>query len=558
MRSFQISRYSRAAPLLLALLGLLLIASQLLGRLDFWWYDILTRNNPFHGPEQNLIVIAVDEKSLSELGRWPWPRAFHAQLLDKLGGARAIGFDIAIAEPSRDHPEADGYLANAIRRNGKVVGPVFPELRSGQLLETRPLPVIAGAMAGLGHTDYERDEDGAIRRVYLRAGLGAPRYPSFAAAIRDVASGQRGAIPPAQPPRPGQAWLRRDLAMVPFSSGAQPFHLISYSDALNRLPAALFDDSIVLIGVTANGLGNQQPTPVSVNNAGMPGVEIDAYMVHGLLNHQLMRPMPLWRECLLGALLLGLFDWLLSRRLRAPKLLAGYALAAGAVLLSSAALLYFASLWVGGSVVAMLLLLSGTLRYVSGQARLFSLAFTDGLTRLHNRRHFDEAFNHAFEQYRQKQKSLALIILDIDHFKKYNDHYGHYAGDEVLRKVARALRNCFNQKGQLTARLGGEEFGVLITPGNAQQAMTAAERFLSHLSAMELPHSASPLGKVSCSIGVCACIPGPADSTRALFEHTDQALYEAKRGGRNRVNLYQAPPDVSAQKSADDASALQD
>ncbi|WP_139165640.1 CHASE2 domain-containing protein, partial [Chromobacterium amazonense] len=257
MRSFQISRYSRAAPLLLALLGLLLIASQLLGRLDFWWYDILTRNNPFHGPEQNLIVIAVDEKSLSELGRWPWPRAFHAQLLDKLGGARAIGFDIAIAEPSRDHPEADGYLANAIRRNGKVVGPVFPELRSGQLLETRPLPVIVGAMAGLGHTDYERDEDGAIRRVYLRAGLGAPRYPSFAAAIRDVASGQRGAIPPAQPPRPGQAWLRRDLVMVPFSSGAQPFHLISYSDALNRLPAALFDDSIVLIGVTANGLGNQ-------------------------------------------------------------------------------------------------------------------------------------------------------------------------------------------------------------------------------------------------------------------------------------------------------------
>ncbi|AXE28605.1 hypothetical protein DK842_00940 [Chromobacterium phragmitis] len=558
MRSVQISRYSRGIPLLLALLGLLLIASQLLGRLDFWLYDSLTRANPFHQPDQNLIVVAIDEKSLSELGRWPWPRAYHAQLLDKLGGAHAVGFDIAIAEPSRDHPEADKHLANAIRRNGKVVGPVFPELQGGQLLETRPLPAMAAAMAALGHTDYERDEDGTIRRVYLRAGLGAPRYPSFAAAVRAVALGQRETIPPPQRPRPGQAWQRRDLAMVPFSSGPKPFHTVSYSDALARLPPSFFEDSIVLIGVTANGLGNQQPTPVSANNTGMPGVEIDAYMVHGLLTHQQIRPMPLPWESLLGALLLGLGDWLLSRRLRPRRLLTGYALASGATLLASASLLYFASLWAGGSVVAMLLLLSGTLRYVSGQAQLFSLAFTDSLTRLYNRRHFDEAFAHAFEQYRQRHKPLALIILDIDHFKKYNDHYGHYAGDEVLQKVARALRDGFRQKGQLVARLGGEEFGVLLTPSDAPQAFAAAERFLGQLAAMELPHSASPLGQVSCSIGVCACIPGPTDSTRSLFEQADQALYEAKRGGRNRVSLYHLPRDAGAKKNADDASALLD
>ncbi|VEB44177.1 Probable diguanylate cyclase AdrA [Chromobacterium violaceum] len=188
-----------------------------------------------------------------------------------------------------------------------------------------------------------------------------------------------------------------------------------------------------------------------------------------------------------GALLLGLGDWLLSRRVRARSLLAGYALASAAVLLSSAALLYFASLWAGGSVVAILLLLSGTMRYVSGQAQLFSLAFTDGLTRLYNRRHFDEAFGHAVEQCRQKRKPLALLILDIDHFKKYNDHYGHYAGDEALQKVARALKDCFRQKGQLTARLGGEEFGVLLTPGDTPQALSAAERFLGRLAAMELP-----------------------------------------------------------------------
>ncbi|WP_225547490.1 CHASE2 domain-containing protein [Chromobacterium violaceum] len=558
MRSIQISRYSRGIPLLLALLGLLLIASQLMGRLDFWLYDSLTRANPLHKPDQNLIVIAIDEKSLAELGRWPWPRAYHAQLLDKLGGASSIGFDIAIAEPSRDHPEADKHLAEAIRRNGKVVGPVFPELQGGQLLETRPLPPIASAMAALGHTDYERDDDGTIRRVYLKAGLGAPRYPSFAAAVCAISDGRKETIPAPQRPRPGQAWQRRDLVMVPFSSGPKPFHTVSYSDALNRLPASFFEDSIVLIGVTANGLGNQQPTPVSANNTGMSGVEIDAYMVHGLLTHQQIRPMPLLLECLLGALLLGLGDWLLSRRVRARSLLAGYALASAAVLLSSAALLYFASLWAGGSVVAILLLLSGTMRYVSGQAQLFSLAFTDGLTRLYNRRHFDEAFGHAVEQSRQKRKPLALLILDIDHFKKYNDHYGHYAGDEALQKVARALKDCFRQKGQLTARLGGEEFGVLLTPGDTPQALSAAERFLGRLAAMELPHSASPLGKISCSIGVCACIPGPADSTRTLFEQADQALYEAKRGGRNRASLYQGPPRNGAKKSADISSARQD
>ncbi|AUH50312.1 hypothetical protein CXB49_05500 [Chromobacterium sp. ATCC 53434] len=524
-------RAGRLASLLLALLGLLLISSQLLGRLDFWLYDGLTRSRFDHGDQIGITVIAIDEKSLAELGRWPWPRAYHAQLLDKLHHARAVGLNIAIAEPSTQ-PEADQHLAQAIRRNGRVVGPVFPELQGRRLVETRPLPQLARNMAALGHTDFEQDDDGIIRRVYLQAGLGAPRYPSFAGAVASVADGCRRVIPP--PAAPGQPWVRAEAAMVPFAGGERPYQLVSYSDALNHLSSDSFAGRVVLIGATATGLGDNHPTPISANNRGMSGVEINAFLLHGLMEGLRVTPLePLWRA-LLGALLLLLADWRLSRQTAPYRLLGSYAAAALAIPCASALALYLGHVWLGGSVAALLLMMAGALRFAAGQTRLHALAMTDGLTGLANRRSFDDTFASSLAAHQRRRRPLALMIIDLDNFKGYNDRYGHYAGDDVLRRTADALRHCFDRKGEMVARLGGEEFGVLLENCTPEMAMAAAERFCRYLAGLELPHVASPYGKVSCSVGVAAR-PPLADTPRSLFEDADHALYLAKDQGRNRV-----------------------
>ncbi|OHX19046.1 CHASE2 domain-containing protein [Chromobacterium sphagni] len=546
MHAPTLPRLARLAPLLLAILGLLLIGSQLLNRLDFWLYDGLIRSQLKHDDHSGITVIAIDEKSLAELGRWPWPRAYHAQLLDKLLHARAIGLDIAIVEPSTQ-PEADQHLADAIRRNGKVIGPVFPEMQGHRLVETRPLPLLASAMAGLGHTDYEQDEDGIIRRAYLQAGLGSPRHPSFAGAVSQLARGIRPAPAPPPPALSGLAWYRAQAVMVPFSNGARPYQTVSYSDALNRLPADSFANRIVLIGATATGLGDSHLTPLSANNRGLSGVEINAFMLHGLMEHPLVTPLDPGWKALLSALILLLADWRLARQSSPRRLLASYALAALAILCGSAMALYLGRIWLGGSVAALLLLLAGILRFVASLSRLHTLAMTDSLTGLHNRRHFDATFAAALAEHQRRNWPLALLIVDLDNFKGYNDHYGHYAGDEVLQQTARALRKCFRRNDETVARLGGEEFGILLERRQPEQALAAAERFCRHLEGLAMPHAASPQGTVTCSIGLTARHPAE-DTTRSLFEDADQALYLAKGEGRNRVRL--ARPDQAAAQAS--------
>lgn len=528
----------KSLPLLFALLGLLLAGSQALDRLDYWLYDTAIRAKQSREHASDIIIVAVDEKSLGQLGRWPWPRELHAQLLDKLQMAKAVGMDIVLAEPSLSQPEADDALTDAIRRNGRVVGPVFPELQDGRLVETRPIPPFARAMRALGHTDYELDSDGVIRRVYLQAGLGSLRYDSFAKAVEAVANHKPlHAPPPLLPPNAAHLlWQRDQIAMVPFAGGPRPYQVMSYIDALNLAPPQAFAGKIVLIGATATGLGDAHSTPISANDRGLPGVEINAFMVHGIAHERLVRPLPFAWKIAINGLLILLLDLMLSRLCSARNLLPVYALAGAGALLASGVAMLWGQLWVGSSVTAVTLLLAGCARYVGGQSRLFTLATTDGLTGLTNRRYFDEVFSAALQAHREHNRPLALLILDLDNFKGYNDHYGHFAGDLILKRLAKELQASFPDKEHLPARLGGEEFGVLLQGQDLPCAIAQAEAFRRKLAALELPHQGNAHKIVTCSIGVAARVPEISDGTRTLFEDADHALYIAKRSGRNQVS----------------------
>ncbi|KKL24944.1 hypothetical protein LCGC14_2410260, partial [marine sediment metagenome] len=159
-------------------------------------------------------------------------------------------------------------------------------------------------------------------------------------------------------------------------------------------------------------------------------------------------------------------------------------------------------------------------------------ALTDGLTGLCNHKQFKSILSNEVKRYQSGMNPLALLIVDVDHFKKVNDTYGHQAGDEVLRGVAEVLRSTVRE-GDLPARYGGEEFGVLMASSDQAGAHLIAERIRQKVEATSFPSRSGPI-KVTVSIGLASCtmdMKSPSD----LVERADQALYQAKAKGRNQT-----------------------
>lgn len=186
----------------------------------------------------------------------------------------------------------------------------------------------------------------------------------------------------------------------------------------------------------------------------------------------------------------------------------------------------------------------GLLRIAAATSRLSMknhelrhLSASDGLTKLANRRHFDLTLESEWKRTQRAGEEMSVILCDVDHFKKYNDTYGHQMGDTCLVRVAQCLAAGASRPGDLAARYGGEEFVLVLPNTPLANAMVVANRVRAAIEAMDIPHSASSYGRVTISLGVSstACrSQQPGD----LVSHADEALYGAKEHGRNRALPY--------------------
>jgi diguanylate cyclase (GGDEF)-like protein len=175
-----------------------------------------------------------------------------------------------------------------------------------------------------------------------------------------------------------------------------------------------------------------------------------------------------------------------------------------------------------------------TLKQQSDQLRQY--AFIDGLTGLHNRRALDDRLEAELRHAVRREHPLSVLLIDVDYFKKYNDHYGHLMGDEALRQVASALRNCMLRPVDLAARYGGEEFVCMLPDTPLEGAMLVGERLREQLAELAVPHAASEISSLlTVSIGAAAKSARLDLEPKPLLALADAALYEAKRAGRNRV-----------------------
>lgn len=296
--------------LLLPLTAVLSLSSGL--PLNNLLYDRLRNLAPL-AVDPRILVVAIDDRSLESLGRWPWPRSVHAELLDRLAaaGARSVLLDVIFSEPS-SNPDSDRQLARSLCRAGNVLLPLLRESvpRYGEPpREIPPTAPLAGCAAGIGHINVEADSDGTVRSVYLREGpLGQPRPLLAWQAFADA-----GAMP-----MPGlddmrnlPGWQRDHAIRIPFIGADAGFPSVPYVSVLRgEVPDSLLRDRLVLVGATAPGLGDRYVTPLSASLGTTPGVEIQANILNGLLQQRTAVDLQPWLAALLSAagvaLLLGL------------------------------------------------------------------------------------------------------------------------------------------------------------------------------------------------------------------------------------------------------------
>ena len=172
------------------------------------------------------------------------------------------------------------------------------------------------------------------------------------------------------------------------------------------------------------------------------------------------------------------------------------------------------------------------------KANLENLVIIDSLTGIYNRRHFETQLNESWQFLTNTQGTLSLMMVDIDYFKRYNDTYGHIAGDEALREVATALSASMRRQTDFTARYGGEEFIVLATDMTQQQAIEMGQILCANVRNLNIPHKASPDGYVTVSCGIVHINPISSSNPNLLLQHADEALYMSKTNGRNQATLY--------------------
>ena len=522
---------------------ILLVLSGITWRADTALYDLLVQRSA-HAADERILVVAVDEKSLAELGRWPWSRRVHAQLIDALSasGAKSIALDILLSEPALYDPEGDALLTQALTRSHKVVLPVFaePQQQNGPLVELLPIPEFAASAAALGHVDMALDSDGVARSMFLRAGLGTPHWPSLALALHQLGNepGESdGNLPGLRNPQAGtvapQDWVRDHEVLVPYVNPPHGFKRVSYSDVLNdRVPAAQLKDRWILVGVTAAGMGGDVATPGWHANAPrLSGVDYQANALNMLLQDSAIVPLSTVAQSLLSIFLvvLPLLIYGLPgfRKISTPIVLALLAVPLVTLLL----------LWQGywfAPLSAWVVLCIGTgMRLVRVVRRTQRRAQSDPLTGLANRHRFDEALALELRSAQRSGQPLSLLLLDVDHFKGLNDSQGHPAGDKVLRTLSGVLRDRARRPRDLVARLGGDEFAILLPETSSQSAAAIATTVhvdLANLAAQN--NAASPAFTIS--VGIHTTRQGETTTATEVFERTDAALYQAKQAGRNR------------------------
>ncbi len=177
---------------------------------------------------------------------------------------------------------------------------------------------------------------------------------------------------------------------------------------------------------------------------------------------------------------------------------------------------------------------------ITDKKRIEELTITDDLTGAYNRRHFDKTLRIEMERARRSKHFLCMLMVDADNFKKYNDTYGHQAGDWVLKGIVKQMKSTFQRAGDSCFRLGGEEFAILFHAENPEQALSISNRLRENIFENNIEHSGNkPHQRLTISGGLMTLEPSKVYIEEEIYKYADEALYKAKKSGRNRIEIHE-------------------
>lgn len=310
-----------------------------LGRIDQLIYDgavtLVKRPVP-----DDVLIVAIDDQAIEALGRWPWPRSLHAQLLDRLQGARAVGMDLVFSEPDARGAEDDALLSDAIRRHGRVVLPIVLDTVDNPTRADLPLAPLAQSAAALGFINIDRDDDGVLRRTHWSPANNTLPWRKFALAMLEVGGEEEQA----------QKFIERlppdGTLLIPYAGPPGHFRTVSYLNVLRgEIAPEEIKDKYIVVGAWATGLGEVFPTPVSHRSSGMSGVEVISNLLQSARHSLIVLPAPAWMTAFLSALPVLLLGLALPRLSPRQAMLCSIALL-GLVLAGAVAVLQLADVWI--------------------------------------------------------------------------------------------------------------------------------------------------------------------------------------------------------------------
>ncbi len=536
-------------------------------------------------PNKDIVILAIDDASLESLwdkyGEWPIPRNVYADIINHIekGKPQAIIFDLMFIKSMRSEGIADKALINAMNKyNNIYTGMNFDNQPSdlripADLPERLALnienksdidfskkygfvncrPILSELMNGkvqVGITNVVRNSDGIIRKVAPIFSYKGKFYPylTFDAASDYLAGGGNNKDFTVSQNKNLQVGhtsvpLTKDGDTILNWYGQSGTHTIYpmykiINDMEKGISSFDFKDKVIIVGTTATSLHDTKSVPVQ--EGVYPGVEVHATFFNNMLDNNFIKQTDLYTNIIIITAVMCAIGFIVMLSSSTIFALLSTVLFTIAYLFISYYIMELYNIWIPVVLPAISIIVAFALSFLAKyiiKSRDFDyqykLATIDGLTELYNHRYFQETLKNQIEISKRYGQPFSLIIIDIDFFKKFNDTYGHQAGDAVLKQVAQTLKKN-SRTTDFVCRYGGEEMSIILPNTNAEEALFNAERVRKAIAEKEFQLNATEKGNVTISVGV-STFPDNAETAQDLIEYADKGLYYAKEHGRNQV-----------------------
>ena len=545
-------------------------------------------NNKAKSVNKNIVIVAVDDASyeyiLDKYGEWPLSRDIYAKLVDYIEAQKpqSIAFDLMFVKSLKSNPEADNALVNSFKKYDNLftamnldnqsedlrIPPVLPDKLSVNVINNSSnvdlnsqaytncrsiLQGILNSTSNVGMINVSRAEDGILRKMPLFVKYQDKFYPQLGlkVGLKYLKDKENLDIKNFVVDKNSNLILGNRKIYVD-NSGSAILNWYGPTTTYEHIPMYRlikiinkelpdtgldFKDKIVYFGTTASSLFDIKTVPVSRI---YPGVEVQATYVNNLIDNNFIKKTDKMFTVAAGILLAVLTGFIVMKVGSAfVASLASLSVYLVYVLSSYYAMKFF-NVWIElvyPLILAIAAFISALIVKYFIKSRDFEqqykLATTDGLTELYNHRYFQEQMKRQIENSKRYETEFSMIILDIDFFKKFNDTFGHQAGDSVLRQVAQTLKRNVRAT-DIVCRYGGEEMSIILPNTGKDVAYSTAEKICQRVSDKKFKLSNDRETSVTISLGV-ATFPYDGESASDIIDSADKRLYNAKNNGRNQV-----------------------